>query len=255
MNQSKDAFVFEESEPQMETFPKEVSLQEYLKQENDDLSVFNLLKQMVRVNPFLANVKIVFISHDTEPNTGGTFDIVKVDEHALAPIISIVENNKEHMERVLRERRSSIELVARKLGIPFEKMTPELLRIFIISHELGHASDYIKNYQLNPNYGSVEGAVEDWNVHYEATISSLPVSDLDPSQLKDRLNKYSSIKEFIADFPETRIDTQKITSLGQLLHEQEVAYRNSPYEKYADDFAANFLKNNARQIGLLELAA
>lgn len=255
MNRQESSPTIDADQPDQEAIPRGISLVEYFEQEHDDSQTSRFLEQMVKENPFLSDVEVIFISADKEPNTGGVFDIRKVDETTYTPTIFIVENDAQHTAKILQDRKSSNEIVASLLGMEFEKLTPELLRLFIIAHELGHATDYIKNYESNPSYANVAEASEEWDMHYEVNLSSLPVPHFDPAQLTEKIAGYSNIKEFVIDYPEAKsyVQSEEITTLEQLLHDQEVAYRNSPYEKYADNFAAKFLKKNAQEIGIPEL--
>ena len=151
-----------------------------------------VLTLMLEQNKYLSHVEIVFISPEEEPNTGDLFDIVKIDENTFVPTIFIVSKQTEHMKKLLDTRRSSNELIAGMLGIKSEHLTPELLRRFIISHELGHAADYVKNYESNPDYQGAEAA-EEWNMHYEANLLTMPVRGLDPAELLDEVSKFNNL--------------------------------------------------------------
>jgi hypothetical protein len=140
--------------------------------------------------------------------------------------------------------------VAELLGIDFVDLSPELLRQFIVAHEMGHASDYVKNYENNPDL-SGPAVAEEWNLHYEANLLAMPVPGMDPVDLRQTAAEYADLQSFLNDYPEAvaSVKQEKITCLDDLIRAQEAAYRASPYEKYADDFATEFLKNNADELG------
>ncbi len=121
----------------------------------------------------------MMISPEEEPNTGGYFERVQIDENTYIPRIVLVGNDLEHMTRIRDTRHASSKRVADLLGIDITQLTPELLRKFIIAHEFGHTKDYIQNYERNPDYPGVE-ASQEWDWHYEQTLMSLPVPGLDP---------------------------------------------------------------------------
>ncbi len=223
-------------------------LYELVKQKDTrfDQATSDMLTLILEQHDHLSHIEIVFISPEDAPNTGGSFHIVQVDEQSFIPTIFIVSENQEHMRKLKDTRHSSAQRVADMLGINFSQLSPSLLRQFIIAHEIGHASDYIKNYETNPDYQGTN-AVEEWDLHYESNLLTMPVPGFDPVDLYEKLSKFNDLKQFLNANPNvTRtINTDEIKTLQDLLHAQEIAYRTSPYESYADTFATNFLKKNA----------
>lgn len=233
-----------------------VALRELIEQKDLglDQATFDMLKLTLEQHGHLSHVEVVFISPEEEPDTGGFFHRVRVDEQTFVPTIFIVSKDQEHMRKLRNTRQSSAQRTADMLGIDFSKLTPNLLRQFIIAHEIGHASDYVKNYETNPDYQGAEAA-EEWGMHYSANLSTMPVPGFDPVGLLEETAKFYNLQAFLGAHPNiaNTINTGEIKSLQDLLRAQEVAYRSSVYESYADNFAANFLKKNAKELGILEL--
>lgn len=219
--------------------------QEKIKYPEADRETNKMLELMLKQFPFLAHVKIQFVSPDDEPNTGGFFHRIKIDEHTFVPSVSIVSFDLKHMQRLIEVRKSSNQQVARLLGIDISDMTTDLLRQFIIAHEFGHATDYVRNYETNPDYYGAEAAQE-WNEHYDANLFTLPVPGFDPVDLMEEIARFDNLATFFQAHPEVEriINGVEIKSLQELVEAQELAYRASAYESYADKFAVNFLKRN-----------
>lgn len=219
-----------------------------------DASMLEMLKILLEEYDYFADVEVKMISPEEEPNTGGYFKRIQIDEDTYIPRIVLVRANEEHMTRIKETRQASSQRVADLLGIDVEQLTPELLRKFIIAHELGHTKDYIQNYAKNPDYQGVE-ASQEWDWHYQQNLMSLPVPGLDPVDLREALSHFQNLEEFLEENPHIRkrINVNTTNTLESLLQEQETAYRNSPYEHYADDFAATFLREHARQLKLSAL--
>ncbi len=219
---------------------------------NSEINKFFSL--MYSQHPSLSNIKVDYITPEDESETGGYFELVEVGGDVPVPTVFVMPEQTDHMRDLMRNRQSSAKMVAHMLGIPFEKMTPRLLGLFIMAHELGHATDYIRNYELNSDYKGIK-AVEEWDMHYAVNLLSLPVSGLDPAELRQEMKNFGNLDEFLNKFPDTKkeIDLEKVKTLDDLLHEQEIAYRSMPYENYADNFAVNFLKRNAQELEILEL--
>ncbi len=228
-----------------------IPLQEYVAQEQSDQSIANLLRLALEQHPRLSGVEIQLISPEQEPDTGGLFHAVQIDKDHQVPTISIVTKDNQHLEQLFKNRRTSVEAVATLLGIKPEDMTPDLLRSFIIAHELGHASDYFTNY-VTEDAQDKASAGENWFIDYDLNLIVLPVSGLDPAKLRSRLARYSSLENFIGAYPQVRayIEEKGITSLEGLQQAQERAYKESTFEQYADTFATDFLKKNAQVLGI-----
>ena len=227
-----------------------LTLKDFLVQREIDVDslIVTFLRRMAEEQPLLSQVEINFISPDEEPNTGGFFDVIELGEGKFVPTIFIVTEQTNHMVALMKNRQTSIEMSASMLALSFENMTPRLLRLFIIAHELGHATDYIKNYEKY-------GGIQEWREHYEANLLLLPVTGLDPAELQSEISGCKSLEEFFSVFPSLRksINLLGIKTLSELQRAQEIAYRTSPYESYADNFAAEFIKRNAVKLGLQEM--
>lgn len=219
-----------------------------------DRSTGKMLELVLNQNPHLSHIEVVFISPEDEPNTGGIFRRVQIDEQTYIPTIFIVSKNQEHMSRLKQTRQKSAARVAELLGIDFAELSPELLRQFIIAHELGHASDYVKNYETNPDFHGSD-AVEEWELHYEANLLTMPVPGLDPVELREVLSQFDNLEDFLESNPNLKntINTNEIKNLQDLINLQETTYRNSEYERYADNFATKFLQENSADLNIPEL--
>jgi hypothetical protein len=236
--------------------PRGIPLGELVARENIEIdkSTADILKIALEQNKHLSHVEIIFVSPKEVPYTGGLFHRVQVDEQTFIPTISIVAENEKHMQKLKDTRQASAKKAAEMLGINFFDLTPRLLRQFIIAHELGHADDYVINYETNPDYTGA-GAVKEWNLHYRSNLLTLPVPGWSPRALREEILQYNDLSSFLEAYPDTKkkINTNEIKTLQDLLNAQELAYRASEYERCADDFAANFLKKNAKELGIREL--
>jgi hypothetical protein len=160
------------------------------------------------------------------------------------PKILMALSGPEHVKYLMEMRPTAIELVAEGLGVAPEDITPELLEAFIFLHEYGHAKDYLTNYRGESDNAthSHEEAIQEWNEHYKASLLSLPVPGFDPSDLRTEVTACGGVQAFYEQHPNL-VNPHGITPLTQddLFREQEMAYRNLPHEKYADDFAYTLL--------------
>lgn len=229
----------------------EISSNPEFKTDNETLSLLELIAEQ---NPALAHIEVHFVNPEDHPDIGGFFSRIQTDENTVTPAVFIVEKDKNHLNNFLRSRRASAEVVAKLLGIEFKNLTPDTLRKFIICHELGHATDYVTNYESNPELTNNQAA-DEWNMHYQSVLMTLPVPGLNPAQLRKELRKYVNVASFLKTRPDitARKNQIKYATIAELQRAQEVAYRESTYESSADNFAANFIKRNATKLNILEL--
>lgn len=211
-----------------------------------------LLLLITKEHPYLAEVEIVLVNPLTEPDTAGYFHQVRRGKN-FVPTVHIVEKDEAHLDQLMKTRRFSVQQVAALLGIKPSTITPNTLRLFIVAHEMGHAKDYIRNYATNPAYSPKE-ADEAWDLHYESNLSVLPIEGLDPSELHELVRKYEALDDLLSDYPSwlAILETLSITNLEDLIRAQEIAYRSSEYERYADEFATQTLLNNRDLLELTE---
>jgi len=121
----------------------------------------------------------------------------------------------------------TVAAAAELLGLAVEEITPEIFRVYVFAHELGHAHHYFEEHHHLSN-----GAKVHHGKRLEE-ITTLPVPRIRPSILRERV-------EFFYDIHRSRLYWLNIT-LEALPDAQTAAYRNLPTERYADQFAADFM--------------
>lgn len=153
-------------------------------------------------------------------------------------------------------RKSSVAINAEMLGIDPSKMSPELLQIFIITHELGHIRDYQVNFSSDPN---LEGwkAVDEMAYQRESVLTMLPIRNINPTDLARELAGVENLQEVLDRFSEVKEYPrfEDIKSVDDVLFAQEREYRLSAPEAYADEFAVNFIKRHSSKLNISELFA
>jgi hypothetical protein len=173
--------------------------------------------------------------------TGGFFK--RPTEEEPAPSIIVAMNDVSHYEKLMVERELSARRAADLIGITFDvlKARPEILKYFIFLHEIGHAHEYINDYFNNPEFGFDEKkAVLANRLKRNEELNALPVSGENPVLVR---KKYYSGE--LASYYEARknyYQNKGSNSPEELMLKHEQAYRDLPTEKYADEFAAHFLR-------------
>lgn len=213
------------------------------KVENLDPELKKIWKEVLAVYPNLSRVEIIVPDADTSlAYTGGEF--LHPDNDNPDPAIVILPADGSLYERLKETRPLAIKIQADLLGRKVEELTGEDIKKFIFLHEVGHAYDFITNFESDPQIGK-EDAVHTWNMLRTDQMDSLPVSGLDPNDLKMAIGEIKELVDFINMRPEVefRLKELGIESINDLLVAQELGYRNLPKESFADQFAARFLKS------------
>ena len=168
--------------------------------------------------------------NDVLSSTGGYFEDPNTFDNEISIVIVTDNVGIKHYEEILKKRKASVEQAAEMLNIAPEQMTPKLLRLFIFLHEFGHAHDYIINYAKKENGPTL------WNERKAKQTASLPIPILVPPALRLKIEQNQ-----IEDLP---LEAQELIKKGgaeEVLHRQDLAYRNLPKERYADQFAVDFI--------------
>lgn len=213
-----------------------------------------LLSIVRKEYPELADVELKVFSPEDEFDGGGYYKFFEDADGQPLPVICISAGDPRFLAPLMAIRRSSIEINAEMLGIEYEKMTLELLQLFIIAHEFGHIKDFKINFQADSNLQGWE-AVDIMEYQRDAVLSMLPAKNISPTHLASKLRDAKTLEDAIKLFPEIMVYPKfhEIKSVGDLLRAQEIEYRSSPPESYADTFAAGLLLQHAKELGISEI--
>ncbi len=134
----------------------------------------------------------------------------------------------EHYRDLMQTRPIGVKLSAEKAGVPLEQFDEKILAAFIFAHELGHSLDYLRNW---PN-------VEDLKRERVQQLATLPWPGYTPPIIRAFFEKEVG-KQYLRD----KADAMQALGItvDTIVHRQEVAYRATPFEDFADRFAARIL--------------
>ncbi|MDD4628422.1 MAG: hypothetical protein PHE68_03455 [Candidatus Peribacteraceae bacterium] len=150
---------------------------------------------------------------------------------------------------LMTHRRRSVELVAHRLNIEPDAVSPQLLKIMIFLHEVGHAHDYLHRFlQPRMEAGSKRAKTEATAALQERNskeIDSLPLK-IAPSTLAQWVAIpvifWDHVKHF-APSPEVFASLRK-QQPQEIVREQEERYKSLEFERIADTFATDFILRN-----------
>ncbi len=201
--------------------------------------------------PELKGVSVSTFVPKDEFDGGGYYEFVEGEEGEPVPTIFISQGAADLLEPLLETRKYSVELNARLLGIDPRDMDCELLQLFIVAHEMGHIRDYVVNFKSDSDLVGWE-AVDEMNYQRDEVLATLPVGNLSPTSLVRELSGMTNLSEAVAKFPDLAKHPEfaRMATLDDLIRIQELEYRTSPPESYADAFAARFIQEHAEKLGL-----
>lgn len=149
----------------------------------------------------------------------------------------------------LSSRPLSCDLVCKQLGIQKEVLTPEFLRSFIFLHECGHAHDFIVNFSNfskldhpENSFARFEDACMRCNERQEYELKKLPIPVTPAGFLASRREYPQFLEQLIMEYLQKQTLSQE--DYASVFDTLERAYKNLPSEKYADEFAERFMRDN-----------
>ncbi len=143
-----------------------------------------------------------------------------------------------HAQHVLDTIPGARALFAERTMVEEDEVTPQLIHVFALLHELGHTSEYAE-YEDDPN------ALMQRNTKEKI---SLPIGRATVSQLLDSASPQRAYVEQNWHDVERVLDVSSIDELIKLQHD---AYRRTTSEAHADNFATDVLSNNIQLLAQL----
>lgn len=147
-------------------------------------------------------------------------------------------------EDTMRQTPENTAIIARSLGIPPSEVTPQLLFVQSILHEMGHTLEYM-------DYEAGGKTPEDHKHDQRVERSKLPIGGLLVSQLlsENHPNKVSVEENWDAAsqtaserYGDYRNEDIHIHTMQELIDATSDVYRHSRFESAADTFAADVLQ-------------
>jgi len=173
--------------------------------------------------------------------TGGFWR--KPQSGADAPKIVVNMEQNRHYEQLLIDREISARKSAEVIGLDFEVMKehPNILKLFIFLHEIGHVEDYITNFRKkSESDGSdpVQARLEKRNQE----MATLPIPGASPPFARQMYDS-GELQTYYAKYQQhyRRIG---LWSVDDLLDANETAYHELPTERYADQRAGEILRKH-----------
>ncbi|NQV89328.1 MAG: hypothetical protein HQ488_03345 [Parcubacteria group bacterium] len=214
--------------------------------------VRRLFEIIVRENPELSETQMRTFKPEDAYDAGGFYTLdQELEEGVIIPFIHVAEGGAESYAPLLEIRKASVAINAEALGIDPSAMTPELLELFILAHEMGHVLDFVSNYQRDPDLSGWD-APDEMAFHRSAILNTLPIPNVSPTGLTGDLRNVTSLEAVLNDHPKLAAHPRfkEMQTVEDLIRVQEEEYRASEPERYADTFAAQFLKKHSEELGL-----
>lgn len=195
----------------------------------------SIFRQVVRDYPELNIIRIRSGTKEDFPKfeTGGIayFSRPTTEHPYLDVILSKDLNRYTNPISKLKERAG--------LSLADVQRNPELLRIFTLLHEIGHAHHFL-NHILTKYNGDFSLADKADQMRRDKEMGSLPWKGTLPSQIVQKRDEGTLESEF--NKHRQYFAKKGIRSVDDLIEKQSQAYAALPSEQYADAFARRYLK-------------
>ena len=136
-------------------------------------------------------------------------------------------------------RQESIRLIAERLRIQTEALSPRTFQVWILLHELGHALDHIHTNMTGKE--KIKARADEMKT---LPIGNGRIEDLRKPEVKEELMKKPNILEVLSEKYRSVITDfrgGKVNDYEDLIRLQEREYKSLPSEVYADDFATSIM--------------
>ncbi len=188
--------------------------------------------EAVKLDPRLADVEIVPL--DDESSSIARARPAWVSENGRHQVHLSVDNLDDKLLKIddsLDGIPGARQHFADKMGISSDEITPQLMHVFALLHELGHVSEYM-DYENNP---------EELNTRVKREKLALPIGRATVSAI---MSEGTRANTFVQKNWDAIHDSLGVATMEELLQKQHDAYRDMTSETFADDFAASVLAMN-----------
>jgi hypothetical protein len=211
----------------------------------------NLRERVIAIYPELEDIDLSVLFLDPKNHEQDIRGSHMVPDSEETHGINVDMGGELQLELAKTKRPVSVEIAAKLIGIAPEHLTSEVFNTFVFLHEYGHAHDFVTHYQNAEESKSLStNQIADiWRNEYTQHRSKLPIPNMGTSELIETLSK-QSLLEFLKTRPVTsrRLKAANLKTAQEVINAQDAAYRSMPAEKYADEFAASFIKKHLPEI-------
>ncbi|MFA6963903.1 MAG: hypothetical protein WC227_04335 [Patescibacteria group bacterium] len=195
--------------------------------------------------PHLDQMQVELATSQQYPNlkyTGGFWR--KPQSDADAPKIVVIMGQNGLYEQLLIDRELSARKSAEIIGIDFEVMKehPNILKLFIFLHEIGHVEDYITNFRKKSELDGSD-PVQAKREKRNREMVTLPIPGVSPD-LARRMYDSGELQTYYAKYQQNYQRIRGLMSVEELLDANEIAYHELPSERYADQRAGEILRKH-----------
>lgn len=184
--------------------------------------------------------------------TGGYFWEPREEEPK--PTLVVVEGDDQGDSQyadIKEKRKISATIVAEKLGLNFEELSPRVLKIFILAHEIGHASDFVNNYKDAQGWrGQIQKEMFDLPIPHIVIPRARGAFERAGGDIEKMIEELKEIDDFDEKVFRRNLTDQYGGDIKKMLDDQEVMYKKTGMESKADNFAVSFLKEHWEELGL-----
>lgn len=164
----------------------------------------------------------------------------EVSPDGTSVLVLIGAGSAERFASLKESRADAIRSMADRLGVPFEEMDGDMIRQFILFHEVGHARDFLTNFVSRETGLDPRSAECVWRENAQIQMDSLPFPGVAPADLREDIllaGGFAAWRE-LEPFADAWCREKNVSSEQELIALQEPAYRALQKEAYADEFAA-----------------
>lgn len=190
-------------------------------------------REAVNLDPRLGDIDIQTIDNPDEVRHGFARPswASESGKHEIHVRLEDLDGTLAHYQKAIDEAPDAIAIIAERMGIDVDRVTPQMMYVQSILHEMGHLTEHM-DYEDNP---------EEFRRRNKAEKAALPIGNTTVSKL---IAIDSPIRQQVEQHWDEVSQRTGAGSIDELISMQSIAYRSMTSEAHADNFAADvFLAN------------
>lgn len=212
--------------------------------ENSELGVIlaDAYRAATDLDPRLEDMKIVPIEDPAETRHGFArpAQLSESSKHEVHVRLNDLDTVLAYYEKAMEDYPFSINIIADRLGVAKEEVTPQLLYVQSILHEMGHVTEFM----------DFEGRMDELKDRNKKERLALP---LGYNSLTKLMDPTSELRQRVDEHWDELAREHNVSDIHGLAEIQGVAYRNLTSERVADNFATDVFDVNPQLYGQLML--
>lgn len=222
-----------ERQPNVAELTQDEQNEHLLGQSELGVIVQDAYREATSIDPRLSEMKIVAIDDEEEKSHGFATpgDVSESGKHEVHIRLNNLDEILGYYKESIKDYPASIESISERMHLKPDQVTPQLLYVQSILHEMGHVTEYM----------DYENDMDSLRLRNKQERTALPLGYHSLTKLMD---SESTLRQSVDQHWEELRTKHGVDDIDGLARVQGTAYRNLTSERHADMFAADVFDAN-----------